>query len=146
MRPNAYTLNAGQKSRLNVVVCGLASTCLQVEQLLHTQQGDLILSYTNDLTVEERRIITSTLAGVMQQLAELAQQANLAPRVVDVRRHIVAMLSIEWADLIDTRPAELRRYGAVDPGTAESLEPIIDGLTQRVNALISLLQSTQVPT
>lgn len=79
-------------------------------------------------------------AAELQRLASEAQQeigviaslCHLAPVKESARSILLGKLSVLWADLEDTRPEKLRRYGAVDSEAITALGPHLDRLISLV--------------
>ena len=60
-----------------------------------------------------------------------------------MRRVIVAEMTSAWCSLEDSRPAKLRRYGAVDTTLIETLDSRLDRLSRLVMAVKDLASKGQ---
>lgn len=136
-------LNEAQRTSLTVELRKLIRTCDEIEQLLTATATTRLVRIENDLTAQERSRITHQIADLRRQVDELAERWNLDAEVVNVRRHLIGMLSIEWADLTDVRPGALRRNGPVDPVAAAELQPVVDHLIAQVEQLLTLAKGGQ---
>ncbi len=105
------------------------------EALVTADQIGIVVSTRTGLDARQReqmqRLIWETRAGI----AALAATFSLPHHVRDGRRIISGHLSERWADLGDTRPAKLGRYGPLDPALAAALDPPIARLTALVEAM-----------
>jgi hypothetical protein len=131
-------LNEAQRSSLTVELRKLTRTCDEIERLLNATPTTRLVWIENDLTAEERNEIALRVRALRRQVDNLAAQWDLAVEVVHVRRYLIGMLSIEWADLTDVRPDALRRNGPVDPAAAAELQPVVEDLITQVERLLSL--------
>ena len=78
------------------------------------------------------------IAAGLALVEELAQTLQLEPEIIDLVGSVRGQMSESWANLIDSRAAKLRRYGEVDPGLAQPLDPALDRLV-RIAAELSQL-------
>lgn len=134
-------LNQAQHTSLSVRLSGLSNTCSEIERLVSAEHAPLLWQIENDLTDQERHIILAQVVELRQQIGVFANEWALTPEVLHVRRHIVAQLGIDWADLNDVRPHTLGRYGAVDPAAAAALEPALNRLIATVEGLLRFCQN-----
>lgn len=136
-------LNEAQRTSLTVELRKVTRTCDEIERLLTVSATTRLVRIENDLTLQERNEIARQVKELRRRIDELAEQWNLAAEVINVRRHLIGLLSIEWADLTDVRPHALRRNGPVDPAAAAQLQPVVDDLILRVERLLSLSKGGQ---
>ncbi|RIK45150.1 MAG: hypothetical protein DCC55_00415 [Chloroflexi bacterium] len=131
-------LNEAQRTSLTVELRKLTRMCDEIERLLAATATARLVRIENDLTAQERSEIARQITDLRRQVDVLAAQWDLDAEVVNVRRHLIGMLSIEWVDLTDVRPGALRRNGPVDPDAAAELRQVVDELIVRVERLLSL--------
>jgi hypothetical protein len=91
-----------------------------------------------DLPPERRALMQQKIATGLDLVEELAQTLQLEPEIIDLVGSVRGQMSESWANLIDSRAAKLRRYGEVDPGLSQPLDPALDRLVQIAAELAQL--------
>jgi len=106
-----------------------------VEALVAADQVGIVVSTRTGLDARQREHMQRRIREIRAEIAALAATFSLPHHVRDGRRIISGHLSERWADLGDTRPAKLARYGQLDPALAAVLDPPIARLTELVEAM-----------
>ncbi len=106
-----------------------------IEDLAAGDQIGAIVATRTDLDAERRARIEEIIQAARGEIAALAQTFGLPHHERDGRQIIQGHLSELWADLEDTRPAKLGRYGAVDPALVPLLDPPIVRLIACIEAI-----------
>lgn len=91
---------------------------------------------------DEIREIREILASLVEagERAAVHLGAGPDPKPRDPRRRLAAWSSMWWSTVIDSTPRALRRFGEVDPATAEMLAPIMEELADHLLRLKALAQ------
>jgi hypothetical protein len=106
-----------------------------VASLVAADQVGIVVSTRTRLDARQREHMQRLIEEIRAEIAALAATFSLPHHVRDGRRIISGHLSERWADLGDTRPAKLGRYGRLDPALAAALDPPITRLTELVAAM-----------
>lgn len=132
-------LNVAQHAALAVVLCYLEQSLRQAETWLQGQQTTGILYRTSvQLSAERRAAVSARIAEALEGIARLAERFSLQPVDEPLENKIASEMSINWANLVDTRSDKLGRYGSVDPKLQELLDPEIEHLAQLALEIASL--------
>lgn len=133
---NAYQLNA--------VMLALRSFEENLRQADAWLQGkeDIGILYQHKLRLSngKREAARKQIAEALTQIAELAHRLDLQAIEENRAGLIRGQLTVSWANLIDRRSQKLSRFGEVDPGLAEVLDPDIDRLAQMALDLAMLFE------
>jgi hypothetical protein len=126
--PGRHGLNTAQCRALTTVLTRLEQAITRWEERLGQAPtgADLLTRWVNQPSPLEQTEIRSLLARMRQEVHALAAAFQLPTSAIDGRRALAAEFAILWADLEDTRPSALTRYGAVDPTLETTLAPRID--------------------
>jgi len=130
------TLNSAQQNRIGAVLWSLDRDCAEIERLIDADSDAGLVQIRNDLTAQEREALRAQVRAIRQQVQALAAALQLPPHVLDVRRHAIAALTIDWSAIVDTLPPKLRRYGEVDADTAAFLQPPLEALLAALEAVL----------
>lgn len=132
-------LNVAQHAALAVVLCHFEQSLRQAEMWLQGQQTSGIPYRTSlRLSAERRATMSARITEALEGIAHLTERFGLRPVDELLENKIASEMSINWANLIDTRSDKLRRYGSVDPGLHELLDPAIEHLAQLALEIASL--------
>jgi len=134
-------LNPYQRNAVEVSLKLLEKTLREIEGLLQLETDDILYRTIQDIPDERRAQIMAISRQARHQIAELAAMFDLKREEIPVHQIIVAYLSRVWADLEDTRPATLARYGEVDPALKDTLGPRIDRLITLVLEMDALARN-----
>ncbi len=137
----SHLLNTAQRTSLVVVLRYFERSLQQAKGWLQGQQ-DMGVLYRGSLQLspERRAAALAHIAEALEGITRLAGRFSLRPVEEPLENKIASEMSINWANLIDTRSAKLRRYGSVDPGLRESLDPEIEHLAQLAFLIASLVR------
>lgn len=130
------TLNSAQQKRIGAVLWSLDRDCAEIERLIDADSDAGLVQIHNDLTAQERETLRAQVSAIRQQVQVLAAALHLPPHVLDVRRHMLAALTIDWSAIVDTLPPKLRRYGELDADTAAYLQPPLETLLAALDAVL----------
>jgi hypothetical protein len=124
-------MNQAQRTSVFIALRTFEQYLRQLNRWLHGLEEDGILyKYKMDLQPEKRALMQQKIDCGLALVEELAQTLQLEPEEIDLAGAVRGQMSESWANLIDTRAARLRRYGAVDPGLSQPLDPLLDRLVQ----------------
>lgn len=134
---NHPLLNEHQRRHFEVLLAGLEDSLAAIADLVartdHVEPAGLT-RYESDLPPGFGGAIRPVLTELRARTTRLAAELELRGRSRSVARSIRAILVAEMVRLEDSTSAQLRGYGAVEPGVKEVIEP-------KLNALHSLLAS-----
>ncbi len=136
----AYLLNESQRRSLAVAVRRVELAVWRLEQRLTQEQPpDLALTrFTNAPDSGQCASLLRLIAEVRREVFRLAVDYDLEVGEENFLRSIMGEFTLLWADLEDTRPEKLRRYGSVNPQVNEMLGPPIQRLIQLMLAIDSV--------
>ena len=124
-------MNRAQRTSVFVTLRTFEQYLRQLDRWLQGLEADGILyKYKMDLLPERRALMQQKIAAGLALVEELARALQLEPEIIDLVGSLRGQMSESWASLIDSRAARLRRYGEVDPGLAQPLDPVLDRLVQ----------------
>lgn len=133
----APLLNESQRRSLGVTMRRVELAVWRLEERLsRTKPPDLVLTrFTNEPNDEQRSMLLRLITEVRREIAQVAEDYNLEVNEEDGMRSIMGEFTLLWADLEDTRPQKLRRYGPVRPQAIETLGPPVQRLIQLMLAI-----------
>jgi hypothetical protein len=124
-------MNQAQRTSVFVALRTFEQYLRQLDRWLHgLEAGGILYKYKMDLPLERRALMQQKIAAGLALVEDLAQTLQLEPEVIDLVGAVRGQMSESWANLIDSRAAKLRRYGEVDPGLSQPLDPALDRLVQ----------------
>jgi len=124
-------MNQAQRTSVFVALRTFEQYLRQLDRWLQGLEEDGILfKYKMDLSPEKRSLMGQKIASGLAWIDELAQTLQFEPEVIDLSTSVRGRMNESWANLIDTHAARLRRYGEVDPGLAQPLDPVLGRLVQ----------------
>jgi hypothetical protein len=138
-------LNTAQRNSLTIGLRAFEMHLREADAWLQgrEERGILYLQRA-DLPAERCAPVRGQIAAALAQIAALTERLGLEAVAYDVGATISAQMSVDWANLCDTRSDMLRRYGDVDPRLSELLDPGIDALSQSALLVSALGQGGQV--
>jgi hypothetical protein len=132
-------MNQAQRTSVFVALRTFEQYLRQLDRWLHGLEADGILyKYKMELPFEKRALMQQKIATGLALVEDLAQTLQFEPEVIDLVGAVRGQMSESWANLIDTHAAKLHRYGEVDPGLSQPLDPAIDRLVQIAAELAQL--------
>ena len=139
-------LNTAQRSSLTIGLRAFEMHLRQADAWLRGgEERGILYRRSLDLSPERRAAVRAQIAAALAQIAELAERFDLSATEDDLGATIASLMSVDWANLCDTRSAKLHRYGDVDPRLAGLLDADIDALAQRALAVAALGRDGEVP-
>ena len=132
----AFILNTAQQNRIRTVLWGLDRDCAEIERLIDADVDAGLVQIHNDLSVAERATLRAQIRTVRGQVQALAAALQLPPHVIDVRRHTLATLTIDWSAIVDSLPQKLCRYGEVNADASAFLQPPLEALLAALEAVL----------
>ena len=140
-------LNAYQWNSVMLALRSFEETLRQADAWLEgKEEYGILYQHRLNLSNGKRNAAQKQIAEALEQIAELARRLDLQAVEEDPDGLIHGKLTVSWANLIDTRSQKLRRFGEVDPGLAEVLDPDIDRLVQLAIDLAMLFnQNDSIP-
>jgi len=137
------SLNAAQRTAVVIALSGLERDLRQAEMWLRGQpQGGMLYRTSLRLSPARREAVLSEIAKALEVIAQLAERLDLQPTEEPLTNRIAAAMTIDWANLTDTASAKLKRYGPVDPGLRDTLDPEIACLARLALSISSLIEET----
>ena len=100
----------------------------ETEDLLDGSQQGITYAVEADWNETSVEAMRALCRAVREHIQVLVDRFALPVQRYYARRVVVAEMSTAWANLEDTRPERLRRYGEVHPGLGPALEPHIENL------------------
>jgi hypothetical protein len=95
----------------------------------------LLYHERNRLSPGQRQAILAEIDRIRSVMKELQAAFGLEPRVEDVLQNIWGRGSAFWEDLVETEAKYLRRYGEMPAGVGEYLDPRIEAIIERLEAI-----------
>ena len=124
-------MNRAQRTSVFVTLRTFEQYLRQLDRWLQGLEADGILyKYKMDLLPERRALMQQKIAAGLALVEELALALQLEPGIIELVGWLRGQMSESWDRQIDARAARLRRYGEVDPGLAQPLDPVLDRLVQ----------------
>jgi len=132
-------LNTAQRRSLTIGLRAFEMHLRQADAWLQgKEERGILYRRSLDLPPERRASARTQIAAALARIAVLAERFGLAVAENDLRATIAAQMSVDWANLCDTRPEKLRRFGEVDPRLPELLDVEIDSLAQLALSVATL--------
>jgi len=124
-------LNERQRTAVVIALSGLERDLRQAEVWLRGQIQDGVL-YRSSLRLSSARRARalSEIARALEVIVRLANRLELPSTEESLTSRIAAAMTIDWANLIDTGSAKLKRYGPVDPELHGTLDPEMECLAR----------------
>lgn len=140
-------LNTAQRRSLTIGLRAFEMHLRQADAWLQGKEETGILYRRGlDLSPERRASARTQIAAALARIAVLAERFGLAVAQNDLGATIAAQMSADWANLCDTRPEKLCRFGEVDPRLRELLDAEIDSLAQLALSVAALGRDDQEKT
>ena len=95
----------------------------------------LLYHERNRLSPGQRRAILAEIDRIRSVMKELQAAFGLEPRVEDVLQNIWGRGSAFWEHLVETEAKYLRRYGVMPADAGEYLDPRIEAIIERLEAI-----------
>jgi len=133
-------LNQYQLASVTVSLRLLERALAQIEDLLVKPGGGVLYQTRMDISDAQRTQVLSLIEQARDLIHVLVGTFGLRAEVVSASQVAKALLSQVWADLEDTRPTKLRRYGDVAPELDCTLGPQVDKLIGLVVAMMALVE------
>ncbi len=143
----ADLLNTAQRSSLTVGLRAFEMHLRQADAWLQGEEERGIL-YRRSINrpPDQRAAARKQIAAALAQIAALVERFGLAATEDDLGTTITSQMSVDWANLCDTRSDKLRRYGEVDPRLPDLLDADIDRLALLALSLAALSRNDQEKT
>jgi hypothetical protein len=127
----SHLLNTSQATALVIALRLFEQDLRQAERWLQGEQNVGVLYRTSlELSSERRAVTSARIAQALEIIARLAKRFDLHPVDERLTKRIAAAMSLDWANLLDTCSKKLVRYGEVDLGLAELLDPDMQQLAE----------------
>ena len=133
-------LNDYQFNSLVVTLRSFEEHLRQAQEWLDGREESGILYQRHlRLSPQQQDAAREEIAKAFQLITDLVNNFGLQPVEENPLDLIRGNLSVSWANLIDTRSTGLGRYGDIDPGLIDVLDPSIERLAQAAIALTRIL-------
>lgn len=142
----AGLLNFAQRNSLTLGLRAFEGHLRQADaSLLGEEDHGILYRRSLNLTHEHRAAARDLIAVALARIAVLAERFDLPVTEDDLGATIASQMSVDWANLCDTRADKLRRYGEVDAQLAELLDADVDALAQLALSLAALQRDNPAP-
>jgi hypothetical protein len=132
-------LNQAQINALTTTLRMLEERCDQIDAMLADQPPRrTLVQLEQDVTPDVRHAVRAELVQVRAAIAQIVAVYQLHAVTQSAWRAIDALLVTSWIDLEDSRPAKLKRYGAVDPEVVAQLDALLEQLMARLEWIRAL--------
>lgn len=122
------SLNQAQRNAVTTTLVQLDQALDEIERLLDGPTSGITYATEIDFGLATARRIRERCTDIRSQSADIVAAFELPRQQRNGRQIIVAEMSLAWVNLEEVRPHRLRRYGAVAPTLAETLEPGLEYL------------------
>ena len=138
-------LNPQQRSSLRTTLLSFEKNLREAQSWLDGNKEDGIL-YKSELHLSEehRRQCASKIAEALGQIRSLSRSLELEKKEEDPLSLIRSEMVISWANLLDSRPAKLGRYGDIPAGLAEKLDPAVSNLAESALYLSEIFEDHSI--
>jgi hypothetical protein len=122
-------LNFPQRLALTVTLRLFEEQLRQADAWLQDSTETGIL-YRRELRLSpaRRAAARQVVDTALHQIAAVTREFDLAAADYDPAAAIAGEMSVCWANLCDLRADKMKRYGPVDPGLTQTLDPYMDRL------------------
>lgn len=123
-------LNESQRRSLTITLRRVEMAVWRLEDRITRGNPDnLILTrFVHNPDSGQSEALLQLISQVREEIAALAEAYDLEVSEEDFLQSVMGEFTLLWADLEDSRPSKLRRYGAVHPRANEVLGPPIQHL------------------
>ena len=124
-------LNPSQKNSLRITLLGFEGTLRHAQEWLDGYEENGIL-YRRKLTLQEekRKQVRQEIEAALDLIDKLSHAFNLETESHNAAAMMRGELTVNWADLLDTRAGKLARFGNVHPKLAGKLDTDIQSLAK----------------
>jgi len=129
------SMNVAQRTAVATTLEQLEQAVAKTEQLLDGPPVGITFATDVDWGEATVRALRELCAGVRSQIAGLVSAFSLPVDHLSGRGVVIAAMTSAWVNLAELRPANLRRYGEVDPALNETLTPRLEQLMELVLAI-----------
>lgn len=137
-------LNPYQKNSLRITLLGFEESLRHALEWLDGYEEDGILySCRLSLPEENKKQIRQAINVALGLIEKLNHKFDLQKESNNVASMLRGELSVNWANLLDTRAKKLVRYGDVHPKLANILDSDIQNLAEIALQLSALLGESQ---
>jgi hypothetical protein len=134
-------LNEAQRGRIVTVLRSLELDLAEARAALAAEPQEGILYHMRLSTPPDRcAAILAQVEAARTEIAALARKLDLPVTQQDPATQLAATFSVDWADLVDSRSATLRRYGTVNPRLAELIDEPLERLAGRASTIAHLFR------
>lgn len=123
-------LTEPQSRALSVGLRHISRSLDELNRLLDAAPRAGAHEITFDIDAQAAAALRAQLAQIRRDLDALFVLLEIAPQPQSARAVFAAQAASAWSTAEDLHPRKLRRYGAVDPGAAAALTPLLERLAQ----------------
>ncbi len=140
-----HLLNSQQRSSLRNTLQAFERNLREARSWLDGAKQDGIL-YKAEVRIseEQRRQVNLEITRALEQIGSLSRSFELEKKEENPLSLIRSEMIISWANLLDSRPAKLGRYGDVDAGLMEKLDPAIINLAEMALSLSKIFEDLSI--
>jgi hypothetical protein len=103
------------------------------------EENGILYSYKLILPEENRKQARQEINTALGLIEKLSHRFNLAKEINGAASMLRGELTVNWANLLDTRPKKLGRYGKVNPELAQVLDSDIQKLAEIAQLLSAII-------
>ncbi len=124
-------LNPYQKNSLRVSLLMLEENLPRAKEWLDGREENGILYYRNlKISEETKQQATQRIQAALELIEKLSSEFELDREFQSAASILQGDLTINWANLVDTKSNKLRRYGQVHPELGDMLDTDIQNLAE----------------
>jgi hypothetical protein len=133
-------LNPYQKNSLRASLLMLEENLRQTQEWVDGREEDGILYYRRlNISERNREQVHRAIETALQLIEKLGNKFELGQEFQSVAPILMGNLTVNWANLVDTKSNKLRRYGQVHPELGDVLDPDIQNLAEIAFNLSTIL-------
>ena len=112
----------------------------QTQEWLDGREEDGILYYRRlNISERNREQAHRAIETALQLIEKLGNKFELGQEFQSAAPILMGNLTVNWANLVDTKSNKLRRYGQVHPELGDVLDPDIQNLAEIAFSLSTIL-------
>jgi hypothetical protein len=138
-------LNPQQRSSLRTTLLSFEKNLREAQSWLDGDEEDGILYKAKlQISEERRQQAARKITEALDRIRLLSRSLELEKKEEDPLSLIRSEMVISWANLLDSRPAKLGRYGDIPSGLAEKLDPAVSNLAESALYLSEIFEDHSI--
>jgi hypothetical protein len=140
-KPSRVELSENHRRPIAAMLRQLDNACTSIENWLERASAPL-LGVNDDLRPEQVQALRAKLPHVRAAVCSAARQFGLPAQRQSRRAAIVALLSVNCADLEDTMSYNLKGYGKLPEETAKRIDAQMSLLLELLGEMLAVAERT----